>query len=240
LVRIIPLPENVHLEQLRVQLTPRGLLVVKAPFLMPGVSVWQQKQLHRFAPTWVPIRVTLKDCDLFQLQGGLFNKKCSEEYQGQQWNKQTKKNIPEQDIFQHTTGLTTTTAVTNLLRPQFIRDEVTGKLAMHFKVNTMGFRPEEIRVVAKDGVLIVEATTKRSTKSIKEITKLGLPVKYLHREFVLPQFVDEDHIAYRVLNNGILTIKLPILKTKQINMQTRNEADIEEQQMLDWQKPMCA
>jgi HSP20 family molecular chaperone IbpA len=291
-VRVIPLPENVHLEQLRVQMTTRGQLVVKAPFLMPGESLWQQKQLHRFTPTWVPIRVTLKNSTI----KGLFNKThyqcdintvCPTGYplmeeenmfpcQEQQWNKMNK-NITGRGLFQTSTGISqnlfpcqgqqwnkvnknitgrglfqTSTGISQFLRPQYIRDEVTGKLAMIINVNTVGFRPEEICVCVKEGILIVEATKRSATAThiISQIPKLGLPVKYLHREFILPQFLDVTHIAYRVLSNGIVTIKLPMLKNKGninniFNMQQKTqpicgECNVEKpcRDVMSWEKPM--
>jgi len=217
LMRIIPLPENIRLEQLRVKVTTRGELVVKAPFLTR--SEMQQKQhLRNISSTWIPLKVTIKGSDVFGTQHqhtkSLFRtKRCQqrglddlmlekEEILGgeeQEWNKRN-------------------TTTTTTLRTEYIRDEVTGKPAMLVKINVVGFRPEEVRVrvVESKRVLIVEAINKRfSTIQQQQQEKQpqqGLTMKYLLREFVLPEFVDVSHIAFRVLNTGVLAIKLPLLK----------------------------
>jgi len=229
-VRIIPLPENIHLEQLRVKVTGRNELVVKAPFI-PREEMMQQKQYQRGLPcTWIPLEVTIKRSSIFGTQQQ--NKKCFPHkcyqhgqktifpmenesvhgWQGQtEWNK-LKRKIAEGGLFQHHSTSTT-------LRTEYIRDEETGKVAMLVKVNVIGFRPEEVRVrvVESKRVLIVEATKRSSTLEMPmhHQQEQALTMKYLRREFILPQFLDVSHIAFRVLKTGVLAIKLPMLKNKQ-------------------------
>jgi len=253
LVRIIPLPENIHLEQLRVKVTTRGELVVKAPFIPRG-EMQQKQHLRNISSTWIPLKVTIKGSNVFDTQhqhtkSCFRNKRCQQRGfdqmeeivggEGQEWNKMKRK-LVKGDLYQHHSTSNTTT-----LRTEYIRDEVTGKPAMLVKFNVVGFRPEEVRVrvVESKRVLIVEASTKRSHMTVQRQQEEGLIVKYLLREFILPEFVDVKHVAFRVLKTGVLAIKLPLLKNMKETMwggQRRGEETVEDCPLLSrsnkWEK----
>jgi len=249
-VRIIPLPENIHLEQLRVKVTTRGELVVKAPFLSRR-EMQQKQHLRTISSTWIPLEVTIKGKgDLFDTQrqhtkAGFKNRRCQMENEeivtggevGQQECNKMKRKSFEGGLYQpHSTSTT--------LRTEYIRDEVTGKPVMLIKVNVIGFRSEEVRVrvVESKRVLIVEAIKQHEMPTMPQ--EQGLTMKYYCREFFLPEFVDVSHIAFRVLKTGVLAIKLPLLKNiKKETMlgvgQRRGEEDVEECPLLNrnkWEK----
>jgi len=261
LVRIIPLPENIHLEKLRVKVPTRGELVVKAPFIPRAEFMQHQKQYQRnISSTWIPLEVIIKGTsNVFGTQHQhtktcFKNKRCqrgqkNEERvfggEGHEWN--TKKGkLVEGGLYQHhSTFINVNT--TNTLRTEYIRDEVTGKPAMLVKVNVIGFLPEEVRVrvVESKRVLIVEATKRSTTTQEMPLPQeeRGLTMKYLCREFFLPQFLDVSHIAFRVLKTGVLVIKLPMLKNMKETMfgdlRCRGVEDVEECPLLNctkWEK----
>lgn len=240
-VRILPLPENIHIQKLRVKIFPTGEVVVKAPFLKSTESILRQKQILRSLPLWVPIPVIRKETTFNTKRFSTMLRKPTSYYPlnrihtlgeeqgfyGQDWtlSKLGKKTIPRGHFFPTTTN---TTTYGNIFRPEVIRDEITGKLAMLIKVNTLGFLPEEVRVRVNDteNTLIVEAYNKSSvfTTGTWDITKeellqQGLPVKFLRREFILPQgCIDVNHISYRVKETtGLLVIKVPLLKTSEVS-----------------------
>jgi len=88
-------------------------------------------------------------------------------------------------------------------------------------------------VVESKRVLIVEATKRSSITSMEMPMyqqEQGLTMKYLCREYFLPQFLDVSHIAFCVLKTGVLAIKLPILKDMKETMlgHCRGVEDVEE------------
>jgi len=243
LVRIIPLPENIHLEELRVKVTSSGELVVKAPFIARGEMQQYQRNI---SSTWIPLKVTMKD--IFATQHQQHTKSC---YKNKRCQHGEKKVYPfgleqmtnegivgcEGGLYQHhSTSINTN----NTLRTEYIRDEVTGKPTMLVKVNVIGFRPEEVRVrvVESKRVLIVEAIKRSSLTTLEmpmqqqQHQQQGLTMKYFCREFFLPQFLDVTHIAFRVLKSGVLVIKLAMLKNlkeTQLGQRRGGVEDLEEQ-----------
>jgi hypothetical protein len=59
------------------------------------------------------------------------------------------------------------------------------------------FQSQNIQVHIRGNMLIVE---------VKKTT-----TKYFHREFMIPKWLDVNHLVYRVLPNGVLRIKVPLL-----------------------------
>jgi len=247
LVRVIPLPRNIILEKLTVKFTPTGELIVKAPFLFRGQQMFPNKFQQKYQKDMknlVPIHVSTKGNNIFgtQKEKQFYNfitipvmpmkrnfqpQEQQEYFQGKQM-----KNL-------HNMHQTTETLHTPV---QIIRDEVTGKPALLLTVCTVGFRPEDIcvKMDKTQHVLIVEAGL-RAQKQQRQLPfemqqKLkGINMKYLRREYVLPQMVNVKKIAYRVLGYGLLRIKLPITKQttdlKQWNVQ-------EQPLHMGWEKPV--
>jgi HSP20 family molecular chaperone IbpA len=266
IVRVIPLPQNIYLRQLKVQITPNGQqIMVKAPFVLSGEESQEEQQRSRYSSTWVPIRITVKDISVDALnypqhslpsrtaneweREAQFPKEYTQKEQhgmyyipGKQWqtisssiNAQQQRETPR------------TSSSSKRTRPEYIRDPVTGKLAMLMKVNILGFLPEEIvvRVDQTRGILIVEANQKEEQpQQQQQVLEQGLPIKCLRREFVLPQWLDINHIGYRVLQDGLVIIKLPIIKLNKANkLQERDEVDVEgleqrPEKNLDWETPL--
>jgi hypothetical protein len=86
------------------------------------------------------------------------------------------------------------------------------QLLVALDVKFVDFRAEDIKVrmqshETKRRVLIVEA---KKVRQFRE-PQFGTTVKYLRREFELPQWLDVKKIVYRVLPTGVLRIKLPLL-----------------------------
>jgi HSP20 family molecular chaperone IbpA len=281
IVRVVPLPENIHLHLLKVQMTPNiHQIIVKAPFVLPGEELKQQQ--IRYSSKWVPINVTVKDSSMDVLsyhqplgttrtpyeldRTAAYQKGYPQEEQrakyyipGKQWQTISSnvegqeryliKQEEEQEDLQKT-------SISRLLRPEYIRDPVTGKLAMMIKVNTVGFLPEEVvvRVDQTQRILTVEAAKRQEDQPLgdrkevsrkqQQVLEQGIPLKYFRREFVLPQWLDVTHIGYRVLQNGLLAIKLPIVKLSKANKSSKefDEVDVEEHQVknVDWETPLSA
>jgi HSP20 family molecular chaperone IbpA len=275
IVRVIPLPQSIYLHQIKVQITPNGQqIIVKAPFVLPGEESQveeEEEQQTRYSSTWVPIPVTIKDTSVDALnypqhllprRTAPFPSEYTQKEQrgmyyipGKQW--QTISLNKEQQQQQQQWELSCASNSSKLVRPEYIRDPVTGKLAMLVKVNIVGFLPEEVvvRVDQARGVLIVEANKKQEQPLVdrretnqhqQQILEQGLPMKCIRREFVLPKWLDITHIGYRVLQDGLLTIKLPIIELNKDNkLQGLDEVDEEEQQQpqvknLDWETPLSA
>jgi HSP20 family molecular chaperone IbpA len=261
-LEVIVLPENIHLQQIKVQMTQNGQLIVAAPFVLPNEQ--QRGQQTRYASTWIPIHVTLKDSSVDVLGkqlGGLgLSKRCQQSQYGlhpmQQYtaaySTPGKQYRPIQD-FQHECftqpqqqGLQQETSISKLFCPEYIRDTATGKVVMIYKVNTLGFLPKEVTVsvIQDKGFLVVEAI-KKSLGSLKDVSKQqlleqGVPVKYLCREFVLPEFLDIKNIGYYVMKNGLLLIKLPIVKSQLNKLQELGNINVEEKQLknINWERAM--
>jgi HSP20 family molecular chaperone IbpA len=238
LIQVILLPEDIHLKQFRVQMTPTGQVIMMAPFIIPGEHIQQQ----RYPSIWVPIRVTLKEKSVPDTKRGTMDSKTPTEY-GRKQNKNVPR-MPELSLIQQQTP------IGKFFRPEWIRDSETGTLAMIVKVNTAYFRPEEVRVRVDQtkGRLIVEATKKGSLETSKfdkeQLLEQGVATKYLLREFVLPKWLDMTHIVFRVLKNGLLIVKLPILKNKESKLEEMLDMDVEEEEQqgknVEWKKPKLA
>jgi HSP20 family molecular chaperone IbpA len=232
LIQMILLPEDIHLKQFRVQMTPNGQVIMMAPFLIPGEHIQQQ----RYPSIWVPVRVTLKEKNFPDTKQGTMDPKTPTEY----GRKQTK-NVPRMP---EVTLIQQQTPVGQYFRPELIRDNETGTFAMIVNVNTVGFLPKEVRVRVDQTKrrLIVVASKKGSL----ETTEQGIATKYLHREFILPRCLDVPHIVFHVLKNGLLIVKLPILKNKESKLKEMLDVDVdveeEEQQWknVEWKKPKLA
>jgi hypothetical protein len=91
------------------------------------------------------------------------------------------------------------------------------QLLVALDVKFVDFRAEDIKVrmqhETKRRVLIVEA---KKVRQFRE-PQFGTTVKYVRREFELPQWLDVKNIVYRVLPTGVLRIKLPLLLTGTTN-----------------------
>jgi hypothetical protein len=91
------------------------------------------------------------------------------------------------------------------------------QLLVALDVKFVDFRAEDIKVrmqhETKRRVLIVEA---KKVRQFRE-PQFGTTLKYVRREFELPQWLDVKNIVYRVLPTGVLRIKLPLLLTGTTN-----------------------
>jgi hypothetical protein len=269
MVRVIPLPQTIHLHQLKVQMTPDcRQIIAKAPFVLPGEDVQEQHQPRYLSSTWIPIPIAIKAVKLSTLPSPYphewytdtntnININVNQKQRIQESpasygcytpssatsfvpyptttmnaNQKSCKCCPTVKCLQHVMGnqgegvyypknrgtLTLREAfLPALFGPQYIRDPISGTLATIVKVNTIGYPPQDIivRVNEVKRILIVETGLKRPLRGAEMSQQQPLPLKYFRREFVLPRWIDLTHIGYYVSSNGLLNIKLPIVKGKE-------------------------
>jgi len=93
-----------------------------------------------------------------------------------------------------------------------ITTTTTQQLQVVLDVKFVDFRAEDIKVrmhETKRRVLTVEA---KKIRQFRE-PQFGTIVKFVRREFELPQWLDVKNIVYRVLPTAVLRIKLPLQLT---------------------------
>jgi hypothetical protein len=216
--RVIPLPESIRLEELRVKFTPRGELIVKAPYHRRSDEMTMPLQRHQRGGE-ITLPVFYKDVTGKRRQeellpsGQVDTNKCS---------------------VQRYLRLLKNSSFPNTLSTECVRDENTGKWKIIFEINTVGFRREEVQVhfQEKERLLIVEAKHELRT----EKNQLpGISVKTLRREFILPEFLDGKQMRYRVMNTGVLRIQLPCLRDPRPKM-CNEEEDMEEEMFFRFKK----
>jgi len=215
--RVIPLPEYVKPEELRVKFTPRGELIVKAPFHQREDTMMPQERKQRGGEITLPIFykdvIGKRQQEQLLPNGQVDMNKCS---------------------VQRYLRLLKNSSFPNTLSTKCVRDESTGKWKIFFDINTVGFRREEVQVhfQEKERLLIVEAKHELRT----EASQLqGISFKTLRREFILPEFVDGKQMRYRVMNTGVLRIQLPCLRDPCPKMCNRDE-ELEEQKFQAYKK----
>jgi len=203
--RVIPLPRNVNVAELRVKVTPRGELLFKAPCYSRFVDTTDFKCFEKFT---IPV---------------IFSQKArSQKYQQRQQRQQRQQKyfqrfiVPQyfQRFFQQPEYFhvfkSTTTEEPKFVESRCERDETTGKFMVVFEVNTVGFRREEIQVrfVEEKHLLLVKAMHQLQRR---ETELKGIAPKTLLREFILPEWLEGSEMRYRVLKNGLLRIEVPCL-----------------------------
>jgi virulence-associated protein VagC len=100
----------------------------------------------------------------------------------------------------------------NIVTVKFVPLETTKsqqsqQMQFVIEVKFVDFRSEEIQVRLQKNMLIVEA--KRTCLLQKPLSINA--VKYARREFMIPKWLDVNHLVYRVLPNGVLCFKVPLL-----------------------------
>lgn len=216
-VKVLPLPETICVEELKVKVLPRGKLVLTAPFLNPRDYSRTMRENWTKMPTWIPIPVIYKRDELFNVE----EKDMFPGGRGFHWHR-----IPShRGLMQLVSNILDTAEIEKVVGADFVKDESTGKTCMIMKVNTIGFSAENIRVQINENerILLVEAKNEKAetmkNEEILEELSNGLPVKSLRREFILPEkIVDLSNIGFCVLKNGFLVVKVPLTETEGLKM----------------------
>jgi hypothetical protein len=229
LKRVLPLPRNIDLQRLRVQMeTEAEELVVRAPFVggennATSVGKCQpQRKTDSLACITIPVmwknvasrKSTKKDC--FSPCSGQGNTSTRTGSTRNNVNKCQPHNLkPSQSCSP------------NNLETEVVQDEVTGKWKLLLSFNAIGFRQEEVRVTfeEKERVLVVEMERDASPKGSEHPPEtadassqnrqhhpLMIALKHAREEIILPQWLDGSQLHYHVMENDALRIEIPCLR----------------------------
>jgi HSP20 family molecular chaperone IbpA len=91
--------------------------------------------------------------------------------------------------------------IPNTICVECVKDETTGEWKLLIDLDTVGFRPEDIRVHFNDEERCL------TVRAEHEVVGLGKDV--FHHELVLPEYIKEKELKWRILNNGVLRIEMP-------------------------------
>jgi HSP20 family molecular chaperone IbpA len=253
LVRVIPLPHDILVDQLKVKVLPHGKLVITAPFVKSQDYSMRGENWSRY-PSWLTIPVTHKGMnDMWRPTGTSSSSRMNSLdledeniFQGQKSKRNPKKfNQWHRGLLQFTSKMIDESEIEKMIRPDFVKDQSSGKTCMILKFNTMGFSPKNIQVEINenDQLLVIEAKEEK-TKSMEgqelmKHLKNGLPVKLFRREFILPQnIVDVTNIAFCVLKSGILIVSLPLTQTEGMDMSETDVKNVDDvkKECDSWEK----
>lgn len=242
--RVLPLESNIRCENLRVVHQPQtNELIITAPFTTKGTSSSRQKSLpleEEEEGQWPTSHFpSSKSCKHYGTSGRgcFYDTKLTTTLHPSSSSKNQLENEKE---------LQKSKMLEKTLRPEYIRDESNNQVSMLVQVDTLGFSPEEIRVQVdeKEKLLIIECNKEQQQQQTQQQELLrNLPVKSLRREFILPEWVDVNKIGFRVMQNGLLSIKLPLTSSGQEEFKNKEKLSGkgEESQQLysrDWKKPL--
>jgi len=262
--RIVTLPKNIRMEQLIVKLTPRGELVVMAPFKTQQgqetltTPFFEQGRDLLSTLKWITIpivnyRETIRNKKPFFPFRGVSESESSsseesstdEESVSESETSSSESETDNEEMMwpmrqQRETGITGIRNLQfqvqkyvqllqkiffpNVVMAKIVRGEntitttTTEQLQVVLDVKFVDFRAEEIKVRMHDikrRILIVEA---KKVRQFQE-PQFGTTLKFVRREFELPEWLDVKNIVYRVLPTGVLRIKLPLLLTRGTNFQ---------------------
>lgn len=255
--RVVPIEDNIHYENLRVLHQPHSnQLIITAPYTTKGfsrrVSEGEETQGRSEFSFGNPSSHFPSSSRSYKQQQtptgrGFFDSKFTTTLKP---SSSPKSQVENEKEMQKSKVLEKT------FRPECIRDESSGQLCVLWLVNTLGFSQEEIQVQVdeKEKLLIVEANKdqqqleqqqqqqqQQEKSSLLEQIK-NLPMKSLRREFILPEWVDVNKIGFRVMQNGLLSVKLPLTSSVQEELKNKEQSSEKgEQSQLytrDWQKPL--
>jgi len=180
--RVLPLPENIDINQLKSVLTPEGILMFNAPFMVNNPL----EQEGRFnAPRATVNEMTPRITDP-QWTGMTQNEECNTD-------------LPLPEYLRLLKTVTLSHGTQNQV--ECVKDTTTGAWKIILNMDTLGFDPKNIQVLFHGKGRRLAVIGKRHLP--------GFGSNVFQREFHVPEYLDVNQMQWRVMNNGLVRIEMP-------------------------------
>jgi len=242
LIREISVPMSVHMRNLIVVITPRGLLVLKAPYKTSFQSQqWEETTRKPFGLINIPIEQLNTP---FTSTTGVYGKQRRCHHRQTLPRQFTPFEVNKCGIEEYLRIVKKAFYPKHVI-PRCVIDEKTGKpiLIIDIKVNTTtpfkttmpGINQEEVKVFVqeKKHLLIVKLPQQpQMEEEDEEECMCNTQMKPLTKVVVLPKWLAIERLRFRVLNNGILRIQVPLLRVPHTTSKFNEEEEMEDFQGL--------
>jgi len=237
--QVIPLPKNINMMELAVQMYPKTRqILLTAPLTHTTKDkLTKQQQQHK-------VQHKMQQCSCFKqsqfpeefeaLYTPRYIRDIQPQFKQQKKHRSTPFDVTSPTLQAWTWPWESNTEVATLddkmLTPKVKKDEKTGKWNLIIDVNTVvGFKEEEVKVTfrerGEESIVVIEA--KRDLSNIKsQETKADVYVKVLREEIVVPREVlDGKKLRHYITKDGVLRIQLPCLRNPDTEKDTQKNSE---------------